>query len=121
VGWRSIGITRTEHRIGDQIAQQTRYCLSCLSSLAGSVRIVCAVVHSHWGIESSARWVLDVAGREDESRVRAGRAVPNLAWLWHIAVNLLRHEPMARCGINSMSCASRLAGISHLLTALVRT
>lgn len=29
---------------------------------------------AHWGIENSLHWVLDIAFREDESRIRAGNA-----------------------------------------------
>jgi len=40
---------------------------------------------SHWKIEKQAHWVLDVAFREDECRVRKNHAVENLAVLRHMA------------------------------------
>jgi hypothetical protein len=43
--------------------------------------------------------MLDVAFREDESRVRQGYASENLAVLRHISLNLLRHEKSSRVGI----------------------
>ena len=33
---------------------------------------------SHWGIENSLHWILDMAFREDESRIRAGNAAEPL-------------------------------------------
>jgi predicted transposase YbfD/YdcC len=43
-------------------------------------------VRSHWGIENSVHWVLDIAFREDESRIRKGCAPENFAAIRHIAL-----------------------------------
>jgi len=56
-------------------------------------------VRSHWGIENKVHWVLDLAFREDESRARTGESARNMAVLRHLALNLLRRESTARCGI----------------------
>ncbi len=46
-------------------------------------------VRSHWGIENSLHWILDVALNEDDCRIRKDNAPQNFAVLRHIAVNLL--------------------------------
>jgi hypothetical protein len=52
-------------------------------------------------IENSVNWVLDLAFREDDSRVRLGHADENLAVLRHISLNLWRQKHSSRVGINT--------------------
>jgi predicted transposase YbfD/YdcC len=56
-------------------------------------------VREHWGIENCVHWVLDLAFREDESRVRTDHAATNLTTLRHLALNLLRRDRSAKVGI----------------------
>jgi predicted transposase YbfD/YdcC len=50
------------------------------------------VVRSHWGVENSLHWCLDVTMNEDRSRNRMDNAPQNLAVLRHMALNLIRKE-----------------------------
>ncbi len=58
-------------------------------------------VRSHWGIENSVHWVLDVGFREDESRKRKGDSAFNFSILRHIAMNLLRKETSVKSGMRT--------------------
>ena len=95
---RSVGMVVAERQIGAQRSRETRY---YLSSLPGDAATLGDAVRGHWGIENSLHWVLDIAFREDESRVRQGHADQNLALLRRLALNLLRQETTAKMGVKA--------------------
>ena len=87
-----------ERRIGEKVSIESRY---YISSLPGKAKQVLWAVREHWGIENRVHWVLDIAFREDESRVRKGHGPENLATMRHMALNLLRRETTSKGGIKA--------------------
>ena len=48
------------------------------------------IVRSHWAVENSLHWVMDMVFRDDECRVRTANAPANFTTLKHMAHNLFR-------------------------------
>lgn len=64
-----------------------------LSSLPRNAPLFARVVRSHWGVENSLHWSLDMTYREDESRVRNRVFAENLAWLRRMTLSLIKRHP----------------------------
>jgi len=95
---RSIGMVESERVISEKTMKQTKY---SILSIEGNVEMFSHAVRAHWGIENKVHWILDVAFREDLSRIRAGNSAHNFALLRHIALNLLRKETTTKVGIHA--------------------
>ncbi len=63
-----------------------------ISSLGANATESLNAVRSHWQIENSLHWVLDVAMREDECQIKDENAAANMATLRHLTLNLLNQE-----------------------------
>lgn len=88
----------SERHIGQSVSRQYRF---YISSLPNDAEHLLQVKRSHWAIENGLHWVLDIAFREDDSRVRKGNGARNLGLFRHMAVNLLKNEKTAKGGIHN--------------------
>jgi predicted transposase YbfD/YdcC len=77
------------HNITVRDGKETAEVRYFLSSLPVGVKRFGGVVRSHWGIENSLHWVLDVTFNEDQSRIRKGGSPDNFALLRRFAINIL--------------------------------
>ncbi|MBI3652861.1 MAG: ISAs1 family transposase [Acidobacteria bacterium] len=101
-GWRglqSIAMVESERTMsGKETTVERRY---YISSLAADAKEIGRTIRGPWSIENSLLWVLDIAFREDESRIRKGNGAENMATLRHLALNLLKQEKSLKAGIKS--------------------
>ena len=94
--WKSLGsiaMVQAERRLGEETTVKRRY---FISSLKSDARQILHAVRTHWEIENKVHWVLDIAFREDDCRIRKGNGAENFAVLRHIALNLLRQETTSK-------------------------
>ncbi len=96
-GLRSFVAVECERSVGDKTTCERRYFISSLDGL--DAKTLAHAVRSHWGIENSLHWSLDVSFGEDKSRVRQGYAAENLSRLRRIALNLLKQNKTIKVGI----------------------
>jgi predicted transposase YbfD/YdcC len=94
----TIGMIESERRINGKIEQETRY---YISSREANAKAFGERVRRHWSIENSLHWILDVAMREDEARMRKDHGAENMAVIRHIAINLLKKETTEKVGIHA--------------------
>jgi predicted transposase YbfD/YdcC len=89
-GLKSIGTATLVCVRDGKETTETRY---YISSLPVGVKQFAHAIRSHWGIENSCHWSLDMTYREDESRIRDPHIRENFAWLNRFTLSLLKQHP----------------------------
>lgn len=93
-------------KINDIVSTQRCY---YISSLPPETRLIALAIRSHWRIENSMHWVLDVAFGEDQCRVRVENAAQDFAILRRIALHQLKRDTKTRTRLQNCrlkACAS---------------
>jgi len=97
-GLRSVLRVDSERTVGTHTTSESRF---FISSLAPDAAHLARIVRGHWAIENGLHWVLDVAMRQDHTRIRTGHAPENLAILQHLALNRLKQERTEKLGVEN--------------------
>jgi predicted transposase YbfD/YdcC len=95
---RTLLKVQAERYVGAQHTLATRYYIASLSAPAAHLL---AATRTRWSIENRCHWVLDIAFREDECRLRKDHGAQNFAILRHIALNCLKQERSAKLGVKN--------------------
>ncbi len=98
-GLSSMVAVESQRIIGDNISTERRYFISSLSGI--DAETIGRRIRSRWGIENKLHWSLDVSFGEDDCRIRKGFGAENVSRLRRIALNLLKQDETANCGIKS--------------------
>lgn len=120
-GLKSIIMVISERKLLEKHSVERRYYISSLEgSDAGRIG---KLIRGHWGIENGEHWCLDMAFREDESRVRVDHGDENLAVMRRIALNLLKRDKTVKVGIHSkrLKAGRNDRYLLHLLTQGIDT
>ncbi len=105
-GLTTIAMVRGRRQVGQESSEETRY---YVSSLANDAERILRAARSHWGVENSLHWVLDVAMAEDQSRVRKDHAPENLALLRRMTLSMLKQEKTLKRGIQGKRLKAALS------------
>ena len=101
-GLNGIVVIDSLREINGKTEQETRL---YITSLSDDATRLAQIVRSHWAVENSLHWVMDMVFRDDECRIRTENAPANFTTIKHMAHNLLRIAP----GKDSLRLRRKLA------------
>ncbi len=70
-----------------------------ITSLNACSRTIANAIRSHWGVENSLHWCLDVAFNEDKCKIRTDHAPENLSTVRRMVLNILKHDKTRKIGL----------------------
>ena len=97
-GLRSIGMAARywiDRKTGEEKGDVRYY----ISSLEPKVKRFAKSVRSHWSIENSLHWVLDVAFREDACRIENPTTATNLSAMNRLALSAIKSDKIVKRGV----------------------
>jgi predicted transposase YbfD/YdcC len=97
-GLNMIGMVESQREVDGKLSTEVRFYIGSTGTDAGRFA---RAVRTHWGIENDLHWSLDVAFREDDSRLRDPQARENFAVLRHIALSRLKNDTQEKIGIKN--------------------
>src|SRR6202142_1096513 len=114
-GLKAVAIVESIRETNGVIEKDTRFYITSLVMLA---HLLGPIIRSHWAIENSLHWVMDMVFRDDECRIRTNHAPANFTTIKHMAHNLLRRP----AGKDSFRLRRKVAGwddefLASLVTA----
>jgi len=85
-GLAGLVMVESKRTVNGKTSTEVRYFITSLTDVQSSA----IAIRSHWGIENSLHWVLDVILREDYWLTQKHNTAANLAIIRKLALNLLR-------------------------------
>jgi predicted transposase YbfD/YdcC len=91
--WKGLATVVMVKRVRQLWNKTTTEVCFYITSLGADAILLAGAIRSHWGIENSLHWVLDVTFGEDRSRIRNGHGPENIGLLRRLSLNLLKRDP----------------------------
>jgi predicted transposase YbfD/YdcC len=112
-GLKGVVMVESTREIGEKTERETRF---YITSLALPAKQLGPIVRSHWAVENSLHWVMDMVFRDDECRLRTHHAPANFTTLKHMAHNLIQNAP----GKDSLRLRRKVAAWDdHFLASII--
>ena len=112
-GLKSLVMISSRRTIGGKRSQEARY---YMTSLEVDAEKIGNAIRTHWGIENSVHWVLDVTFEEDLSLITTGHAALNFSVLKRLTLNMLKLDKEAK---TSLKGKRRKAGWNNAYLAKI--
>ena len=97
-GLAGIGRVERKREIKGKVTQEVSY---SILSFSEDINQFSQSVRSHWQIENALHGSLDMAFREDDSRIRKANSPENMAIIRHMTLNMLKNERTDKRGIKA--------------------
>lgn len=95
----SIVQVKSKREIKEKVSEEIRY---YISSLKPTPNEALKAIRSHWAIENTLHWTLDMSFNEDYSRIRKQNAPHIMTILRHAVLNLLQRAQTQRQSIKRL-------------------
>ena len=95
---KSIGMVDSTPTINGQSSSQRRF---FITSLLPDAKLFAQSLRSHWAIESSCHWSLDVSFRADDSRIRKSHSPQNFALIRKFALSRIKNDSSYKGSVNT--------------------
>lgn len=102
-GLKSLVLVISERETQEGNTVEYRYYISSLDPKDPTK--ILSSIREHWQIENNLHWLLDVAYREDQSRIRDENAALNASWLKKTALGLLKRATHLKGSLRSKQLA----------------
>jgi predicted transposase YbfD/YdcC len=99
-----IGMVQAERESDGKTSSEYRF---YIGSIGIDAKRFANAVRSHWSGENNLHLSLDVAFREDDSRIRERNLAENAVVLLHIALGLLKRDKKTKLGIKNKRLKAR--------------
>ena len=96
-GLNAVGMVKSARIVNGAKSIENRYFITSLTDVTQFAE----AVRTHWGIENSLHWCLDVNFDEDRYRVRKDNSGENLAVIRHIALNLYKSYQVVKLSMKA--------------------
>src|SRR3569832_1553284 len=96
-GAKSLILLERARTRGEETETETHVYISSVKDLSAAAAL--RLIRNHWSVENGLHWTLDVAFREDHSRIHSTNGAQNFALIRRLALDALKRDKGVKRGI----------------------